>query len=75
MNRVYNGLSKKYAGKFYMNLEDPNRIHYILDGDFYNNGTVSGEIGGKVGLINWLHFKLKYLEQLTIMLVLDKKGM
>lgn len=50
MNRVYNGMSKKYAGKFYVNLEDANRIHYILDGDFYNNGTVSGEIGGEVGL-------------------------
>ena len=50
MNRVHAGVTKRYAGKFYVNLEDPNRIHYILDGDFYNNGTVSGEMGGEVGL-------------------------
>lgn len=47
MNRVYNGTTKNYSGEFYVNLEDPNKIHYILAGDFYNNGSVSEEVGLK----------------------------
>lgn len=41
MNRNSNGMSKQFSGSVYTKLEDPNRIFYIVNGDFYNNGTTT----------------------------------
>ncbi|MGZ7443221.1 hypothetical protein [Paenibacillus sp. TH7-28] len=50
MNRVYQGVSKQYAGTVYTNLEHANRIHYIVSGDFYDNGTTTISGGGTAGI-------------------------
>lgn len=51
MNRSYNGISKQFGGSVYTNLEDPNRIYWMVNGDFYNNGTttVNGSVSISVG--------------------------
>lgn len=41
LNRSYNGISKQFGGSVYTNLENANTIYYLVDGDFYNNGTIS----------------------------------
>lgn len=50
MIRGYQGLSKQFQGKVYVNLEDPNRVFYIVNGDFYNNGTTTVNAGVNIGL-------------------------
>lgn len=50
MNRSYGSLSKSFDGTVYANLEDPNRIYWIVNGDFYNNGTTSVNGGVNIGL-------------------------
>ncbi|MDU5946112.1 MAG: hypothetical protein E7L01_07510 [Paenibacillus macerans] len=51
MNRIYNGKAKQFSGTVYTNLEHANKIHYVVEGSFYNNGTTtySGNGGIKVG--------------------------
>lgn len=51
LNRNYRGTSKAFGGEIYTRLEDPNRIFYILNGDFYNNGstTVNGSVNIGIG--------------------------
>jgi len=39
MNRTYNNVSKEFNGDIYANLENSNTIYWIVNGDFYNNGT------------------------------------
>lgn len=41
LNRGYGGISKTFSGYVYTRLENSYTIYYILNGDFYNNGTVS----------------------------------
>ncbi|WP_147423836.1 hypothetical protein [Cohnella endophytica] len=41
MNRVANGKSKWFFGTIYTNLEHGAKIHYIVNGEFYNNGTIT----------------------------------
>lgn len=62
MNRSYNGTSKQFSGKVYTNLEDPNRIYYEVNGDFYNNGTttVSGGTEISVGKSGTANFSVSY---------------
>ncbi|KXY31490.1 hypothetical protein [Bacillus mycoides] len=73
MNRSSNGMSKAFGGTVQANLEDPNRIFYIVNGDFYNNGstTVNGGVSitlGQYGSVNFgasstsNHFKYTYVE-------------
>lgn len=50
LNRVYNGKTYQYRGTIYYNLEDPNRIYYTMDGDWYQNGTTTVSGGGTVGV-------------------------
>lgn len=50
MNRSYNGMSKGFGGTVYVNLEDPNRIFWIVNGDFTNNGTTTVNGGVNIGL-------------------------
>lgn len=51
INRIYGGVSKQFSGKVYTNLENANRIFWRMDGDFFNNGTMSynGGVEIKVG--------------------------
>lgn len=50
MDRSYNGTSKQFGGEVYTNLEDPNRIYWIVSGDFYNNGTTTFNGSVSIGL-------------------------
>lgn len=50
MVRKYNGISKVFSGSVYVHLQDPNRVYYSIDGDFYNNGTSSGSVGVSIGV-------------------------
>lgn len=50
MNRLSNGMTKQFGGTVYANLETAARIYYIVNGDFYNNGTTSGNGGVDIGI-------------------------
>ena len=54
MNRFHlgkeDGLSKGFSGNVFTNLEDPNRIYWIINGDFYNNNSVTTEGAVDLGL-------------------------
>jgi hypothetical protein len=76
LNRAYSGISKQFSGSVYTKLEDPNRIFWIVNGDFYNNGTTSGGGGVDIGVggaasINFNvsyssnHYKYAYKEAYT----------
>lgn len=41
MNRGSNGLSKIFNGDIYVYLEAANRLYFEVNGDFYNNGSVT----------------------------------
>jgi len=60
--RAYNGYSKQFSGTVYTNLEDANSIHWIIDGDFYNNGTTTVSGGGSIGIggVATLNFGISY---------------
>lgn len=58
MNRQYNSTSKQFSGNVYSNLQSAYEIYYVVDGDFYNNGTTTVSGGaeitiGKYGNINF----------------------
>lgn len=50
MNRYSNNRSKQFNGSVYANLEDPNRIYWIVNGNFYDNGTTSVNGGVNIGI-------------------------
>jgi hypothetical protein len=50
MIRGYNGLSKQFGGTVYVHLEDANRIFYIVNGDFFNNGSTTWNAGVNIGV-------------------------
>jgi len=62
LDRSYYGTSKLFSGNLYYNLESRTRLYYRLDGDFYDNGTISISGGGSVGLSQWgsLNFSVSY---------------
>lgn len=64
MNRSYNGISKQFGGTVYSNLETAARIFYIVNGDFFNNGTTTvsggGEVAVGVGASATVNFNLSY---------------
>lgn len=39
-----------FAGNIYANLEDPNRIYWHIDGDFYDKGTTTGSGAVDIGV-------------------------
>ena len=62
MIRKYNDMTKQFGGTVYTNLEDANSIYYIVNGDFYNNGTTTGGGGVNIGVGEGvsLNFNLSY---------------
>lgn len=62
LDRSYYGTSKVFSGNLYYNLESRTRLYYRLDGDFYNNGSISISGGGSVGLGQWgsVNFSVSY---------------
>lgn len=50
MNRIYNSISKQFTGTIFCNLEDAGTIYYTIDGDFYNFGTTTVDMGGSVSI-------------------------
>ena len=50
MVRGYNGITKQFSGNVYVNLERGDRIFYIVNGDFYNNGTTTFNAGVNIGI-------------------------
>lgn len=50
MNRNYNGISKAFGGTVYANLEDAGTIFWIVNGDFYNQGTTTFNGGCNIGI-------------------------
>jgi hypothetical protein len=50
MDRNYLGMSKTFGGSVYANLEDGGTIYWIVNGDFYNNGSTSVSGGVDIGL-------------------------
>lgn len=48
MDRSSNGLTKQFSGDVNVWLRGPERIEYVVNGDFYNNGTTTISAGGKV---------------------------
>lgn len=50
MNRGYNGISKQFGGSVFARLEAPNKVYWLVDGDFYNNGTTSFNGAVSIGL-------------------------
>ena len=43
-------VAKAFSGTVYVNLEEANRIYYIVNGDFFNQGTTSWQIGSTSGV-------------------------
>ncbi|MEK4948737.1 hypothetical protein [Carnobacterium sp. FSL W8-0810] len=73
MIRGYNGVTKQFSGTVYVNLERSDKIFYIVNGDFYNNGTTTVNTGVSIGVgkqasINFgvskssNHYKYRYVE-------------
>lgn len=50
MNRSYNGISKQFGGSVQTFLLNSNRIRFIVNGDFYNNGTTTVNTGVNIGI-------------------------
>lgn len=48
LNRSYAGVSKVFKGKLEAKMETNKRIYYVINGDFYNNGSISTTRGGSI---------------------------
>jgi hypothetical protein len=73
MDRNWNGMSKQFSGDVYTHLQNPNRIYYIVNGDFYNNGTTVSDGSVNIGIGDFFtvqfgvsyssnHYKYCYVE-------------
>jgi len=52
MNRVSNGLVKSFHGTVFTHIQDPNRINWIVNGDFFDDGTTTVDGGVSISLDN-----------------------
>ncbi len=50
MNRMYNGMSKQFSGDVQVWLRGPLSIEYVVNGDFYQNGTTTSTGGANLDL-------------------------
>lgn len=48
MDRSSGGITKQFSGEVNVWLRGPERIEYVVNGDFYNYGTTTVSAGGKV---------------------------
>ena len=50
LNRDYNGKVKLFAGEIYYKQENRITVYYLINGDFYDKGSLSVSGGGAVGI-------------------------
>lgn len=50
MDRSSGGITKQFSGEVNVWLRGPERIEYVVNGDFYNYGTTTVSFGGKVNI-------------------------
>lgn len=50
LKRSYNSGSKAFNGKFRAKIEGSKRIYWVINGDFYDNGTTQTSFSGAVGM-------------------------
>lgn len=50
IDRNDGGTSKQFSGTLYYHLEKSDKLHWDLNGDFYNNGTTSVGTNASIGL-------------------------
>lgn len=50
MDRSSGGITKQFSGDVNVWLRGPERIEYVVNGDFYNYGTTTVSLGGKVNI-------------------------
>ncbi|SMG44088.1 hypothetical protein [Paenibacillus aquistagni] len=66
MNRQYLGTSKHFGGTIFVHLESANKIHWIVEGDFYDNGTTTYTLGAefplKAGFAGNVNFSISHSE-------------
>lgn len=62
MNRQYKGKSYTFVGNVYSHLRDPNKIFFIVNGDFYKegSGTINGGLNLSVGQKATVSFGASY---------------
>lgn len=65
MNRYSNGMSKQFSGDIEVWLRGPERIQYIVNGDFYNNGTTSSSSSGGIDINIGGYGKISYVASST----------
>lgn len=49
LNRHQNNHPKAFHGQMFINVENPNRIYYSINGEFYEGGSTSYESGLNIG--------------------------
>ncbi|GIO86740.1 hypothetical protein J25TS5_36720 [Paenibacillus faecis] len=52
LRRSYNSGSKSFSGKIRAKMESSQRIYWVINGDFYDNGTTQTSFSGAVGMDN-----------------------
>ncbi|WP_334073555.1 MULTISPECIES: hypothetical protein [Paenibacillus] len=52
LRRSYNSGSKAFSGKIRAKMESSKRIYWVINGDFYDNGTTRTSFSGAVGVDN-----------------------
>ena len=65
MDRSSNGLTKQFSGDVNVWLRGPERIEYVVNGDFYNNGTTTVSAGGKVEISIGHSAKIEFSASVT----------
>ncbi|MFB5678005.1 hypothetical protein ACE3NQ_12435 [Paenibacillus terreus] len=50
MDRRDGNVTKQFSGTLFAHLEHANKIHWIVNGDFYHNGNTNISGGGSIGL-------------------------
>ncbi|WP_068786405.1 hypothetical protein [Paenibacillus phocaensis] len=61
--RSYNYESKQFSGKLQAKVESNKRIYWVINGDFYNNGTTKTTFGGSVGIDKYATLNLSIESQ------------
>ncbi len=50
LEREYKGVTKQFAGTLFVHLQSEFRLHWDINGDFFDNGATSVEGGGQLNL-------------------------